>query len=128
MPISSPLPDYTSNASEIGLKCKQTPQVDRKDLEEILFEAVDEGLETFGKSTRSIIYHYLEVKYSLPRYEIPFRLDDFCSGIRMILGSSSSIVEQLILKELCNKLGASYEKVENMRLQCAVNNLIAIHS
>jgi hypothetical protein len=88
----------------------RNPQFDN-----IVVEAVQETLiMIFGKSTTETILNLLE-KRRLSREQIPRSLDRFTSSLAGLLGSSStSILEKLIVKHLCSKIGIEYQPGPNL--------------
>ena len=84
-----------------------------KDFEKLFMEAVDEGLETLGESGKHTIFFHLEKSYSIKRHEIPKKPEAFARGLEKIFGAGASVLEKLIVKSLCSKLGLKYEDVES---------------
>ena len=88
--------------------------------DEILLEAVEEGLMELGESSRAIVYFYVERNFSLKKTEIPKRLEDFSTAIRRIFGLGGIVMEELILKRLCEKLNVNYESVKDNEFHVAI--------
>src|SRR3989304_8448669 len=78
-------------------------------LEELLYEAVDEGLSTLGESAKQAIYYYLENGAHINRQEIPHRVEDFAAAIEKIFGFGSNFLLILFLKQLYEKIGESFD-------------------
>jgi len=76
-----------------------------KDFDELLLEAVDEGLSSIGESSKQAIYFYLETVFNLKRHEIPYKIEDFAVAIEKIFGQGAKCLEILIMNHL-------YEKIE----------------
>jgi len=76
-----------------------------KDFDELLLEAVDEGLASIGESSKQAIYFYLETVFNIKRHEIPYKIEDFTAAIEKIFGQGAKCLEILIMNHL-------YEKVE----------------
>jgi hypothetical protein len=74
-------------------------------LEEIVLEAIDEGLSSIGENCKKSIYFQLEIGHNLNKQEIPFRIKDFSEAIENIFGSGAKILEIRILKILFRKMG-----------------------
>lgn len=74
---------------------------------QLLLECVDEGLAVLGNEPRLAVYHYLSTICSIPRDEIPERVEDFAAGLRKALGGASKVIERLILRRLYQKLGSA---------------------
>jgi len=92
----------------------------RVSFDEILLEAMDEGLMELGESSRAIVYFYVERNLSLKKVEIPKRLEDFSAAIRKVFGMGGLVMEELILKKLCEKLNVYYESVKNSEFHVAI--------
>ena len=84
-----------------------------KDFEKLFIEAVDEGLETLGESGKHMIFFHLDKGYSIKKHEIPKKPEAFAKGLEKIFGAGASVLEKLIVKSLCSKLGLNYEDVES---------------
>jgi len=91
-----------------------TPNSAGTDFDRLLAEAVDESLsDLLGETVRKAIYLHFERQYSLPRNQIPNRLDDFCNALQNTFGSSTPTVGKTIAKRLYAKLGLEFvEKVK----------------
>lgn len=84
-----------------------------KDFEKVLIEAVDEGLETLGESGRHVIFFHLDTSYSIKKHEIPKNPETFAEGLEKIFGAGASVLEKLIVKSLCTKLGLNCKDLES---------------
>ena len=82
------------------------------DFEKLFIEAVDEGLETLGESGKHMIFFHLEKSCSIKKHEIPRNPEAFAKGLEKIFGAGASVLENLIVKSLCSKLGLKYEDTE----------------
>jgi len=71
-----------------------------KDFNKLFLEAVDGALSSLGDSARQSIYFHLETRFSMPRNEIPDRLEDFENGLEKIFGAGTKFLEILIMKRL----------------------------
>ena len=80
-----------------------------KDFDELLLEAVDEGLSTIGESSKQAIYFYLEIVFNIKRHEIPYRIEDFVAAIGKIFGLGANCLEILIMKSLSEKVGRTVQ-------------------
>jgi len=75
-----------------------------KDFDELLLEAVDEGLDSIGGSAKHAIFFYLETVFQIKRREIPNRIEDFAAAIEKIFGLGANCLELLIMKHLYEKV------------------------
>jgi hypothetical protein len=70
----------------------------------LLLEALDEAFLALGQNVKFSVYFYLETKFSLPRQDIPDRIEDFTEGLRKIFGNAAAPLEILIMKSLNKKI------------------------
>lgn len=82
-----------------------------KDFEKLFIEAVDEGLGTLGESGKHMVFFHLDKSYSIKKDQIPTRPEAFAEGLEQIFGAGATVLQRLILKSLCSKLGLEYEDV-----------------
>ena len=80
----------------------------KRSFEELLNEAVEEGLSSLGESAKQAIYYYLEKGFNLNRQEIPYKVKDFATAIEKFFGVGANFLETLILKQLYEKAGQSF--------------------
>jgi len=78
--------------------------------EEILLEAVDEGLSMLGESPKQAIYYHLEKTFKINRMDIPYKIEDFTDAIEKIFGAGAKIIEIQIMKCLFKKVGNNPKK------------------
>jgi hypothetical protein len=88
----------------------------RKAFENLLIEAVDEGLASLGESAKQSIYFHLEGRFKIAKKDIPYRLEDFTDGIEKIFGLGAHFIEILIMKSLFEKTGQRLEWNEKKEL------------
>jgi hypothetical protein len=81
----------------------------RKAFENLLTEAIDEGLTSLGESAKHAIYFHLEHKFKIAKKDIPCRLEDFTKGLENIFGLGAHFIEILIMKSLFEKIGQPLE-------------------
>jgi hypothetical protein len=79
-----------------------------KDFHKLFLQAVDGAFSSLGDSARQSIYFHLEMRFRMPRSEIPDRLEDFENGLEKIFGAGTKFLEILIMKRL-------YETMEPKR-------------
>ena len=94
-----------------------------KNFEKLFIEAVDEGLETLGERGKHMIFFHLDKSHSIKKYEIPKNPEAFARGLEKIFGAGASVLEKLIVKSLCSKLGLEYEDVGSLPFADYVNNV-----
>jgi hypothetical protein len=105
-----PAPVIIGGASLLEI-CKYGNQYDKRALKETDFqtyvaESVNETFaDLFGENVRSSLYRYLEESFSIPRDEIPDRIQDFESAMDKMLGRSSKTLGKVVVRKLSNKVG-----------------------
>jgi hypothetical protein len=72
--------------------------------EELLLEAIDEGLSSLGETCKQALYFYLEKNFRLNKREIPFRIEDFTEAIENIFGVGAKVLQIRIMKNLFKKM------------------------
>jgi hypothetical protein len=70
----------------------------------ILSEAIDEALSVCGERAKSAVYTYLEKSLSIPKHEIPTRINEFSRGLEDLFGVHSHVLEILVMKYLHSKI------------------------
>lgn len=76
--------------------------------EQLLLDAVDEGLAGLGDSARRTIYYHLEKDFNIKRQDIPCKIEEFADAIEKIFGAAAALLEIQIMKKLHEKVGASF--------------------
>jgi hypothetical protein len=72
--------------------------------DKLLLCAIDETLNSLGKSVRQAIYFHIEKNF-VARNEIPRNLQEFQGGLEKIFGAGAPFIEILIMKNLHTKIG-----------------------
>ncbi|GAH09178.1 unnamed protein product, partial [marine sediment metagenome] len=54
--------------------------------EEVLLEAIDEGLSMLGESGKQAIYLHLGKSLKMNRQDIPYRIEEFADAIEKLFG------------------------------------------
>jgi len=101
----------TNHSAKIDVKQK-TPN-----FEELLGEAIDDGLAVLGESSKQVIYFYLEKTVKMNRLDIPYRIGEFTDAIERIFGTGAKILEIQIMKCLFKKVEYSiknYSEPKNL--------------
>ncbi len=81
--------------------------------EEILLEAVDEGLSSLGETCKKSIYFHLDREFKLSKRNIPFRIKDFAEAIESIFGMGAKVLEIRIMKNLFQNMGYPFQYFPN---------------
>jgi adenylyl- and sulfurtransferase ThiI len=85
----------------------------KSDFEEILLEAIDEGLSSLGESSKWAIYFHLEKNFKIEKQQIPQKIQDFAEALEEIFGVGANFLEILIMKRLYEKIGVTVEWPES---------------
>jgi len=81
-------------------------QSQQENFDQLLLDAVDEGLSGLGEAGKASIYIHLEGLFNIRKQEIPNKLDGFSNALRRIFGLGARNLEILIMKSLHEKLGS----------------------
>jgi hypothetical protein len=81
----------------------------KRDFDELLMEAVDEGLSALGESSKQAIYFHLEKGFNVTKEEIPDKVEVFAVAIEKIFGLGANFLEILIRQRLYQILDGSLE-------------------
>jgi len=84
----------------------------KRDLDKLLFEAIDEGLSSIGESSKQTIYFHLKKGFNVKKHEIPCKTEDFAREIERIFGLGADFLEILIVKNLYEKVGRTVHLLE----------------
>ena len=66
--------------------------MEEKSFEQLLIEAVDEGLESLGENGKHMIFYHLDKSYSIKKHEIPKTPEAFAEGLEKIFGAVASVL------------------------------------
>jgi hypothetical protein len=81
----------------------------KMDFDQLLLEAIDEGLSTLGESSKQAIYFHLEKSFNIRKEEIPEKIEVFAYAVEKIFGFGANFLEILIMKRLYEKLGHGFK-------------------
>lgn len=82
----------------------------------LLVDAIDETLNSFGESVKQSIYFYIENEFKVARKDIPENLEEFQEGLEKIFGAGARFIEILIMRNLHMKIGLPL-KMEGEQLE-----------
>jgi len=89
----------------------------RSEFKALLFEAVDEGLKAVpGETGKEVVYYHLQSVYGLRKESIPEHPETFIEFLNRLFGAGAELIERVIVKKLCLKLGIRHEVAENVKL------------
>ena len=100
---------YMSKKRRRNHSPKNNTQKKTTKFEELLLEAVDEGLTVLGESSKHVVYFYLEKTYKMNRLDIPYRIEEFTDAVEKIFGTGAKILEIQIMKCLFKKVGYTFK-------------------
>ena len=82
--------------------------VETKEFETILLEAIDKAFASLGKRVKDAIYFHLEHNFMIARQDIPDKFDDFSVLLERIFGLGARNLELLIMQNLNEKIRCLY--------------------
>jgi hypothetical protein len=91
-----------------------------------LLEAIDEGLNILGESSKQSIYFHLENTFKITKQEIPYKIEEFTNAIEKIFGTAANIIQIQIMKCLYKKVGPAmknHPKQKQLKFSDYINAL-----
>ncbi len=82
----------------------------KPEFEELLLDALDQGLSVLGESSKRSIYFHLEKSYGIKRKDIPQKTEEFASAVEKIFGPGAKYIETLVSKGLREKAGLNIQE------------------
>jgi hypothetical protein len=77
---------------------------------EKIFKIIDRVLtQVFGEEAASLIYKYLELRYSLSRSEFATKIDVFAKGLEEFFSSGAYAIETKILDDIYSSHGSLHK-------------------
>ena len=92
-----------------GFNFKNREAENKTKFEEILLEAIDEGLSLLGESPKQALYFHLEETFNMNRQDIPYKIEEFTNAIEKIFGAGAKILKIQIMKCIFKKIGYSFK-------------------
>ena len=92
-----------------GFNSKNREAENKTKFEEVLLEAIDEGLSLLGESSKQAVYFHLEKAFKMNRLDIPYRIEDFTDAIERLFGAGAKILEIHVMKCLFKKVGYNFK-------------------
>jgi hypothetical protein len=77
----------------------------KQDFDEILRDAVKDGISSLGDSPKQVVFHYLKTEYSIDVLEISRRTIDLDTAINALMGEGGRFLEDMILDTLNQAIG-----------------------
>jgi hypothetical protein len=90
-------------------KSKLAKQSPRENFDQLLLEAIDEGLSSLGEAAKTSIYFHLEGRFNIKKQEIPSKLNDFSNALERIFGLGARHFEILFMKKLHAKFEVTFK-------------------
>lgn len=81
----------------------------KRDFQQLLLQAVDEGLSSIGESPKKAIYFHLEKTFKIKKHDIPSNIEVFADAIEKIFGMGADFLEILIMKRLHEKIKIEFD-------------------
>ena len=103
-------PAEKENGDRAALTKKTNKNYHSKKFEQILLEAIDDGLASLGEGVKTSVYYHLKDKFQLDRADIPYRLNDFSDSLDRIFGLGARHLEILFMKRLHAKLEIALDR------------------
>jgi hypothetical protein len=81
----------------------------KPEFEDLLLDAIDQGLSVLGESSKISIYFHLEKSYGITRQDIPQKIEAFASAMEKLFGPGAKFIVTLVSKGLCEKARLNIE-------------------
>jgi hypothetical protein len=94
------------------MNCRNSGLNNSMTFEEVLLEAIDEGLACLGGQAKKTVYLHLKNKYALCRQNIPYRIENFTEALEDTFEAGAGLLEIKIMKILYTKAGYGYVPIE----------------
>lgn len=91
--------------------------------EAALLEAVDFAFNSLEKSCRQALYFHLETNFHISRTEIPDKVEEFDTALRLIFKSGAVFLERLILERLCESFEIKFKEKNPPNLVEAISKV-----
>lgn len=106
---------------------QEKTELNKRQIFDVVSQAVDEGLVVLGILVRDHFYHVLERKYSLKRDQVAVRPDILMKALESEFGPKPAVIlERIIAKKLSNRLGLLERGVEPKTLRQAIDYAYAM--
>ena len=92
-----------------GFNFKNREAENKTKFEEILLEAIDEGLSLLGESPKQALYFHLEETFNMNRQDIPYKIEEFTNAVEKIFGAGAKILKIQIMKCIFKKIGYTFK-------------------
>ena len=83
-----------------GAKRELSTRSQRKTFDQLLSDAIDEGLSSLGENVQISIYFHLENLFKIRKQDIPSKLSDFSNALEQIFSLGARHLEILFMKNL----------------------------
>jgi len=91
----------------------------KQSFDNLVREAVDEGLSSLGENSKQAIYFHLQKSFNVKKQEIPYEIEAFANAIEKIFGLGANFLEILIMKRLYEKVGQTFKMHGSANLKFA---------
>jgi hypothetical protein len=82
--------------------------------EELLLEAIDDGLSLLGESGKQVVYCHLEKNFKIKRQDIPHKIEEFTDAIERIFGTGAKILEINIMQCLFKRGSFTFKRYSKL--------------
>jgi len=79
--------------------------LDEEKLARLISRAFERGLSLIGEEPKVVVYRYLEIRCSIKKEEVGYRLEECESMLDEIFGAGAEIIKRAIARELYSELG-----------------------
>ncbi len=94
--------------------------------EEILLEAINDGLSLLGESGRQAVYYHLEKNFQIKKQDIPYKIEEFTDAIERIFGNGAKIIEIRIMKCIFKRVSYKFKRYMKLQNLTFIEYIIAL--
>jgi len=96
----------------------------KKNIDQIIVDAVDESLLIMSETVRNHIYSHLKKVYGVDRKDIPEKLEAFDKALEHIFGAEAvNVITRVIAKRLYDKVGMVFNQNKGWKLTDYISDI-----
>lgn len=116
VPMSEQLRTVDNSSASSVVTYERNVSRRKGELGRLLLSAIDEEFKrVFREEGASVIYSFIENKCELKREKFVEKPEVFSAGLQKLLASAAPVIENMIISDLCSKLGLKFEEKDGYR-------------
>ena len=110
------LDKHRQNITDAVIWSAEAFDIKKTDFNAVLLESVDDALLALGENARRALCFQVEKRFQVRHDEIPERVVDFHKALVGLFASGSNHLENIMVKEMCERLGLTFKEHKNWSL------------